>query len=490
MYFNSYIFIFLFVPLVLAGYFFFNHKKKYRLAQAFVAGMSLWFYSYADVSLFFLIMTSLCGNYICSFLMDKTGKRKLFGVIGVMFNLTLLFYFKYYDFFISNMNELFRQSWALKHIVLPMGISFYTFQQISFIVDRQWGKAPHYSILDYVTFVTYFPQLVAGPIVRHDELVPQFQDVEKKKFDWQWFSRGITLFILGLSKKMLIADILSLAADYGFANIESLDTAGDLAADLAYTLQMFFDFSGYSDMAVGLAWMMNIDLPMNFDTPYKSRSIAEYWRRWHITLSHFFTAYVYIPMGGSRKGEARTLFNNFFIFFLSGLWHGANWTFVIWGMCHGVAVVIDRLVKTHWKGKAPGPLHRKLQTVRAFLVVMLLFVIFRSESMSDALRFYKKIFSFNWTGAIYQVVMSMDNAILYIPLTLIKRINAGWFESVYLVYYLIMVLLALVLCSGKGAYRIAKEGTLGKKRAWGIALLFCACVISLSKVVVFLYSNF
>ena len=478
------------MPLAVGGYFFLNGKGKYRLAQAFIIGMSLWFYSYANLPLLFLILGSLCGNYLCSFCMEKIGKRKLFGILGVAFNLGLLFYFKYYDFFISNMNALLKQSWALKHIVLPMGISFYTFQQISFIVDRMWGKAEHYHVLDYAAFVTYFPQLVAGPIVQHNDLVPQFQDRSRKKFCWVSFSKGIKLFVFGLSKKVLIADILALAVDYGFGNIDSLDSVAAAFVALSFTLQLYFDFSGYSDMAIGLGWMMNIDLPMNFDTPFRSHTVAEFWRRWHITLNRFFTTYVYIPLGGSRKGELRTIGNLFLFFFLSGLWHGANWTFVLWGVCHGIGVVFDHLFKKYGKVREPGRLQGGLQTMRTFIIVVLLYTVFRSDSIAQAGQFFERLTSFTWTGALANVAVAMDNAVIYIPLTIVKRINAGWFEATYLVYYGIMLFLALYLSFGKSAYRRSENGIRSRIEASGLAILFAACVISLSKVVVFLYSNF
>ena len=499
MYFNSYIFIFLFVPLTVGGYFFLNSKGRYRLSLAFVVGMSLWFYSYANLPLLFLILVSLCGNYFFSFCIEKASKRaekktgriRLFGVLGILFNLGLLFYFKYYDFFVSNMNALFRQSWALKHIVLPMGISFYTFQQISFIVDRMWGKAEHYNVLDYAAFVTYFPQLVAGPIVQHSDLVPQFQDMSRKKFNWSSFTRGVSLFIMGLSKKVLLADILTLAADYGFDHVADLDTASAITVMLAYTFQLYFDFSGYSDMAIGLGWMMNIDLPMNFNTPYRSRSIHEFWQRWHITLNQFLVKYVYIPLGGSRKGKARKILNIVIVFILSGIWHGAAWTYILWGTTHGILSALEMIAEPALNKLEESKTGRFVRWMGAFTLISLSMVIFRSTSVPDVFLFFKQIFSFHWNGFLTNIAIAMDNAIIYIPLTLAKRVNEGWFYYVYPIYFGLMLLISAVLCSRKkGAYHRAKELDYHPRKFAVLAVLFAGCVISLSRVVVFLYLNF
>lgn len=343
MLFNSYIFIFIFLPLALLGWYSLNHFRKYRLASLFLAGMSLWFYAYFNISYLAIILCSIGANYLLSYVLTRVQTKRLGLLAGILLNLGILFYFKYYDFFIENINLAFHTDFTLKHILLPLGISFFTFQQLSFIIDRALGRCEHYDFINYLTFVTFFPQLIAGPIVLYKELIPQFEDPSKRSFDSTSFTRGVYLFVLGLSKKVLLADTFGLMANYGFAQTFSLDSISTIFVILSYTFELYFDFSGYSDMAIGLGRMFHIELPLNFDSPYRACSVKEFWQRWHITLSRFFITYVYIPLGGSRKGKARMLLNTFVVFLLSGLWHGAAWTYVAWGAMQGLLVVWDNL---------------------------------------------------------------------------------------------------------------------------------------------------
>ena len=491
MYFNSYLFIFLFVPITLLGYYILNHFKKYRPALAWVVFASLVFYSWANLPLFFLIASSIAGNFICSLLMKKTGKNKLFGILGIVFDLGLLFYFKYFDFFISNMNAAFGFDWALQHIALPMGISFYTFQQISYMADRMKGKADHYGLLDYMSFVTFFPQLVAGPIVKHSDLVPQFLDEKKRKFDWVYFTKGVILFVFGLAKKVLLADLLALGADYAFNNVGSLDSLSSLAGILAFTFQLYFDFSGYCDMAIGLGWMFNIDLPLNFDRPYLSCSIKEFWRRWHITLGKFFTEYVYIPLGGSRKGKARALLNTLIVFLLSGIWHGAAWTYILWGFSQGVFITVETIFEKPLAKLEENKAGKKIKGFVTFLLILGFLVVFRANSLSDIPAYYSRLFSFSANGNLTTLAYEMDNALLHIPGILAKKIGGEvFYQGMYIAYVALLILISMILCRGKTAYQYVSEGRYGKKLLPVLSILFFFSVISLSKVVVFLYSNF
>lgn len=334
MLFNSYIFVLCFLPVCITGWFALNHIKKFVLAELFLLGMSLWFYGFFNMDYLYIIIISMLFNYAVYKVLlryDSWYVRNTALVVAVFFNIGLLFYFKYYDFFVENINYVFRSDFTLHYLVLPLGISFFTFQQLSFIIDTYKKEVGNYNFLTYALFVTYFPQLIAGPIVTHDELVPQFADESRKALNWSNLSRGFYLFVLGLAKKVLIADTFGNAANWGFANISELDSVNAVLVMLSYTIQIYFDFSGYSDMAIGIAKMMNIDLPINFNSPYKSLTITEFWDRWHITLTRFFTKYIYIPLGGSRKGKIRAYINTIIIFLISGLWHGANWTFIVWG---------------------------------------------------------------------------------------------------------------------------------------------------------------
>lgn len=334
MLFNSYIFILFFFPLCIIGYFYLNALNKNNYAQIFLLGMSLWFYGYFNIRYLPIIICSILLNYGTFLLLgylQKQGARKLVLSISILFNIGILFYFKYYDFFIENINFLFHTDFTLQKLILPLGISFFSFQQLSFIIDAYRSEVPRYTFLNYAVYVTYFPQLIAGPIVTHNELIPQLVDKNRQLINWGNVAKGFYIFVLGLSKKVLIADIFGNAANWGFSNISSLDSISAFVTMLSYTIQIYFDFSGYCDMAIGIGKIMNIDLPLNFNSPYKALTIAEFWQRWHITLTRFFTRYLYIPLGGNRAGKVRTYLNTFIVFLASGLWHGANWTFIVWG---------------------------------------------------------------------------------------------------------------------------------------------------------------
>ena len=310
MLFNSYVFILLFLPLCLTGYFGLNHFRRYFLALGFLLGMSLWFYGYFNPSYLLIIIVSIVLNYGITRLMGKTeGKtaRRVELTAALLVNFGILFYFKYFDFFISNVNSLFASQIPLRHIVLPLGISFFTFQQVSYVIDAYRGQTGNYGFLQYAAYVAYFPQLIAGPIVTHDELIPQFLDENRKRFQWENFSPGLFLFTLGLAKKVLIADTFGKVADWGFGDIPGLGTVSAALVMLAYTFQIYFDFSGYCDMAMGLGKMMNFELPANFDKPYRALSISEFWKRWHKTLTRFFTRYLYIPPWRQSKGHGTNL---------------------------------------------------------------------------------------------------------------------------------------------------------------------------------------
>ena len=388
MLFNSYIFVLVFLPLCLIGYFGLNHRKHYTLAQIFLLAMSLWFYAYFNTSYLIIILSSIIGNYLFTLVMNRTATpvlRKLEVFAAVALNLGILFYFKYFDFFLMNLNRFVHTDFNLHNILLPLGISFFTFQQISYVVDAYRGEATQYSFLQYASFVAYFPQLIAGPIVTHDELIPQFMDESKKHFSWDHFAKGLYMFSMGLAKKVLIADVFGGAANWGFANVQILDTTNAVLASLAYTIQIYFDFSGYCDMAIGIGQMMNLDLPVNFDSPYKSLSIDEFWRRWHKTLTRFFTRYVYIPLGGNRRGTLRTYLNIMIVYTISGLWHGANYTFIAWGMLQGIMCILNR----HWKEKI-NKLHPAFCWLVTFALVNLSWTLFRADSIGDALIFLRR----------------------------------------------------------------------------------------------------
>ena len=447
-------------------------------------GMSLWFYGYFHVEYLFIIVFSILCNYGFYVLLGRSsgsGRRKRLLAGALVLDVGILFYYKYFNFFLENVNGIFGRNFALTSILLPLGISFFTFQQLSFVIDAYKGEVPAYRFLDYACFVTYFPQLIAGPIVTHDELIPQFMDEERKRFRWDNFVRGMYLFVLGLSLLVLFADTFGNGVNWGFANIGELDSTNGFLVMLFYTIQIYFDFSGYCDMAVGLGRMMNLELPLNFHSPYRAASITEFWERWHMTLTRFFTRYVYIPLGGSRKGTVRTCRNVMLVFLVSGLWHGADWTFVLWGACHGVCSVLTRLCK--------GTLERIPQAVRwlgTFLFLNVTWVLFRADSIGDAARLLGKLLELDFgpvngslTAGFYLPECGLLDSL--IPFT---RICPEFFLIVF-------TAAALFLLFGvRNAYEKMKafEPELGRLLLTALLLVWCIC--SFSGVSTFLYFNF
>jgi D-alanyl-lipoteichoic acid acyltransferase DltB (MBOAT superfamily) len=348
---------------------------------------SLFFYSWWNIAYLPLILISMLFNYAVGNQLSRYEERKkccskkAFLATGIIFNLGLLGYFKYSDFFISNLNTVFDTDISLLHLALPLAISFYTFQQIAYLVDSYRGETKEYDFLNYAIFVTFFPQLIAGPIVHHAEMMPQFANIRNKVKNYHNIALGLFIFSIGLFKKVAIADTFAVWATSGFDVAEKLDMIEAWATSLSYSFQLYFDFSGYTDMAIGIALLFNITLPINFNSPYKALSIQDFWRRWHMTLSRFLKDYVYIPLGGNRKGEPRTYINLFATFLLGGIWHGAGWTFVFWGALHGTALILHR---------AWNQLGFRMYTLLAWFItfnfVNMTWVFFRAKEWDDALK--------------------------------------------------------------------------------------------------------
>lgn len=484
MLFNSYIFILLFLPICILGYFGLNHLKKYNLAQVFLLGMSLWFYGYYNPSYLLILIFSVLINYGVYLLLGKTEKasmRKVLMIGGVCINVGILLYFKYMDFFIGNINGIFKTDIDFLKIAMPLGISFFTFQQISFIVDAYRGEIPKYNFWHYACFVTYFPQLIAGPIVTHDELVPQFNDIEKKKLNSENLAKGFYIFTLGLAKKILIADMFGKLVSYGYEVTDTLNTLTAIIVMLSYTIQIYFDFSGYCDMAIGLGKMMNIDLPQNFNSPYKALTITEFWDRWHMTLTRFFTKYVYIPLGGSRRGTVRTYVNVFLVFLISGFWHGASWTFVVWGIMHGVFSIITRIFKKFFD-KIPSVINWLI----TFGFVNVAWVFFRAETFTQALAVLKAAFTWNFAGfdSTYITLIESTELVELMDIFSLRTVC----PPIILVGYFI-VAFALLLGS-KNAYEKMQAF---KPTFWKLAttmFLLVWSIFSFAGISTFLYFNF
>lgn len=497
--FNSYIFIFLFLPLTICGWYALNHIKKYRMALAFLALMSMWFYGYFNPYYLLIMIGSILCNFALSLVLEKAQAKnsKLIStcvlIAGVAINLGILFYFKYYDFFIENVNALFKVDFTLRHIVLPLGISFFTFQQLSFIIDRTQGKAKHYDLIEYATFVSFFPQLVAGPIVLHSEMMQQFEDIEKRAFNAENFYRGVISFTLGLGKKVLLADTLAILANYGFDNTLYLDSFSSLLVLAAYTLELYFDFSGYSDMAIGLGLMFGISLPQNFNSPYKAASLKELWSRWHMTLTRFMSLYVYYPLGGNRKGKARTLLNIFIVFVLSGLWHGAAWTYVCWGILTGLIVIWDNLYIVGFDKNAKHPakvvLPRWIGNILTVMCFSALLIVFRSESLTAAGRMFADLTK-GWTGNIFKTCAVFDIPEIYVLEQAVSVIAPMCSEYVRLAAALIYVLIGAFICTRKNTAEIIASKADKKSVLVFTVIILVYSIVSFSQVSTFIYFNF
>jgi len=393
--FNSFEFIFLFLPVTLFVFFFIGKRNQHQIAMSWLVLSSLFFYGWWNPAYLGLILFSMLFNYAFGTMLSNGEKpkfRKCYLWIGVLTNLGFLGYFKYANFFVEQLSLLSNSNFHLEKILLPLAISFFTFQQIAFLVDSYRHETKEFNFLQYCLFVTFFPQLIAGPIVHHKEMMPQFANNKIYKVNYESLAIGVIIFTIGLFKKVILADGIAVYATPIFGEAEAevaLTFFSAWGGALAYTLQLYFDFSGYSDMAIGIALMFGIKLPINFNSPYKSHSIIEFWRRWHITLSRFLRDYLYITLGGSRKGNIRRYTNLFLTMLLGGIWHGAGWTFIVWGMLHGTYLMINH----GWRKLRFDilSLSSRVSVIEVFfaraltlIAVIVGWVYFRSETLNGA----------------------------------------------------------------------------------------------------------
>lgn len=423
MLFNSLEFIFVFLPVTLLVYAAFNKFRLVRGAKTWLVGCSLFFYGWWNIKFLWLIVVSVLVNFIVGYGLIRNPRGRSPGAlvtlaVGIVFNLCLLGYFKYADFLLTNLSAWSGSEYHPLKLILPIGISFFTFQQIAFLVDSYRGEASEPNFLNYALFVTFFPQLIAGPIVHHKEMMPQFEAHRDDAPSLERLPLGLTFFSLGLFKKVVLAQQMALYADPVFSLAGEGKAVGAIdawIAGLAYTLQLYFDFSGYSDMAIGLGCMFAIKLPLNFHSPYKAVGIIDFWRRWHITLSNFFRDYVYFPLGGGRRGVLRKGVNILFTMLLIGLWHGAGWTFILWGALHGIYLTVNHA----WRGfriRKSGIYHKQRRWAHwpsrllTFLAVVVGWVIFRAE---------------NWDTALIMLNGMADFSVLTDPRVWVKTFGGG-----------------------------------------------------------------
>ena len=404
--------------------------RRFSLAIPILIIASAVFYITWSWKFFLLLLGSATTNFFVGRKLLSTERNPFILLLGVLFNVSLLGYFKYFNFFIDNCNWLLGTHFQFAKIILPLGISFYTFQQIAYIVDAYKHEIQPCSFFTYVLFVIYFPQLVAGPIVHYQEMMPQFGFHKKVRWDLMW--EGLFIFICGLFKKIIIADKLAVFVQQGYGNVDQIGFLGAWLLSLSYTFQLYFDFSGYADMAIGSGLFFGIRLPENFNSPYKALDIQDFWRRWHITLSTWLKNYIYIPLGGSHCTLLRTCINLFLTFFIGGIWHGAGWTFILWGTFHGLATVIHHL----WR-QTGLHLNKFFAWFITFNFVNFALIFFRAESVGDAEKMVKTMFNISWLKEIGNGWHALTHAAL---------LRGTLFSSSQLRYNLKYCLVCLFIC--------------------------------------------
>lgn len=470
MIFSTYQFILIFLPITFCGYFLLQHAKMRSCAKLWLVLASFYFYAQGSPDFFPFFLGSVVGNYVLGSTLGKLQgeknkvERVLVLTFGVLANCALLGYYKYTDFFIINVNRLTGADFALKNIVLPIGISFFTFQLIAFLVDSYRGETKNYEVLDYLLFITFFPQLIVGPIVHHAEVVPQFENVENAHINWDNVAKGLLMFSIGCAKKMLIADPLTTDAQQFFGNVnDHLPMLQSWFHSIEYTVSYYFDLSGYADMAIGLGCMFNIVIPQNFNSPYKAKDFQEYWQRWHMTLSRFLGTYIFRNV--FKKGSK---YRNYYVatmvtFFVSGFWHGAGWTFVVWGIVNGILVCIASY-RNRKNKKTPLWLGVPL----TFLLAVLTRILFVSVTFRDAWHVLRALVRVS-------TLHIADAATFF---------TENW-------YNIVLTIVGLAICWFlPTTKKIADKFKTDWKFLLYAAILLIVCICSMDKVVQFLYFQF
>lgn len=457
MVFSSTVFLFLFLPVILILYY--NPVIKSRqFKNTILILSSLFFYAWGEPVYILIMLGSIIFNWLFGLAVDKfRGNKNLsrfFVALSVVANIGVLFVFKYLGFTVRNIDSIFRTDFAVPDIALPIGISFFTFQAMSYVIDiyRRNGEVQK-NPMNVALYISFFPQLIAGPIVRYSTISEQ---ISNRTENFDDFSEGVYRFIIGFCKKVLIANNVALVADAAFGAKELSVSMAWLGA-ISYTLQIFFDFSGYSDMAIGLGKMFGFTFLENFNYPYMSKSVSEFWRRWHISLGSWFRDYVYIPLGGSRVGKARLVLNLFVVWFLTGLWHGAEWTFIVWGLMYFVLLTVEKL--TGFTEKL-GP----FKYIYTMFFVIIGWVIFRSETMPEAIEYFKAMFGIGASGLVdgtakmylsyYKVYLAAGILCSFPIMTFIKskiKINEKFYTFISRAVLLVLFAIALTF-NVKGSY--------------------------------------
>lgn len=519
MLFNSAEFLFFFLPVTFLVFLFLLKNKRNNLLVAWLVTASLFFYGWWNPAYLVLIVLSMIFNFSLGRLLSQSRKTRLLLFLGIAINLGFLGYFKYTNFIIDQVNLATSLNFNIERILLPLAISFFTFQQIAYLVDAKNKLTTEYSFLNYSLFVTFFPQLIAGPIVHHKQMLPQFSDIQKRGFEYSNIAIGISIFAIGLFKKTVLADGIAPYANIVFADAEAGNQISMLVAwggALAYTFQLYFDFSGYSDMAIGIARLFGIILPLNFYSPYKATNISEFWRRWHITLSNFLRDYIYIPLGGNRAGEFNRYRNLLMTMLLGGIWHGAGWNFLIWGFLHGSYLSIQQVWSKFIPTAAflPVGLRKLIAWTITFLAVVFAWVLFRATSLDGAMTLMKAMVGANGIGIPNAIYVRLDFLAPVFEMFGISSFFGGGSSFVY-TWLWIIICLAIVLIApnlqdifnnvkySTSDYSYKTQNTVAylgkiknirwcKTKRWALvcALFLALGVLTLSQVSEFLYFQF
>ncbi len=492
MIFSSPQFILLFLPTAFFVYFFLNRIRLITAGKTWLVATSLVFYAYWNKAYLPLLLGSILFNFMVGRRLARNREAMNFRfsqrfvlTFSVIANVALLGYFKYASFFVGNVDSLLKLDYAIPTILLPLGISFFTFTQIAYLVDSYRGEVEEYDFINYALFVTFFPHLIAGPILHHREMMTQFKSRWTLTMRYRNIVLGLFIFSIGLFKKVVVADTFAIWANAGFDGESTLNLFNAWATSLSYTFQLYFDFSGYCDMAIGASLLFNIWLPINFNSPYKALNIQDFWRRWHMTLSRYLRDYLYIPLGGNRSTNGHMYFNIMVTFVLGGLWHGASWMFIIWGALHGVALVIHRI----WSGFTIR-MPKVLAWLLTFCFVNVTWVFFRAKTLHDAQRVLDGMIDVG--------------ALLHFPVDGIPTDNLAWggpFAD-YLLRWLPhglaanalcfgAIIIALAISSQKNSFELTISGV-NTKKFFGSFVLFCIAMYATMATTstVFLYFNF
>lgn len=479
--FNSYLFILAFLPGMLIAYFGANRIGSRWGKLALVLGSAL-FYGYGNVKALIFLAASAAVNYGFALLIWHGRRKKALLFLPVAVNVALLLTLKYANFAIENFNALSGAQVPLRSWILPVGISFFTFQQIAYLVSVSREELRDCALLDYLAYILYFPKLLMGPLAEPADFMEQLNDPTRKGLNWEHLAEGLKMFSFGLFKKMVLADTFAAAVSWGFANAETATSMELILTMLSYTFEIYFDFSGYSDMAIGVSRMLNIELAMNFDSPYKALSIRDFWKRWHISLTKFLTKYIYIPLGGSRRGRGVTYLNTMIVFLISGLWHGANWTFLLWGALHGLLSIADRLFE-----KKESKLMETVRWTGTFACVNVLWLLFRAPSVRAWLQMLKRILKFESTAIGDKLIAAFELPELSIFARVLRI--AGKIDQVRGFWMLAFFAAAFLICLiPENNYRTRTRKGLASMVFAAIAMVWS--VLCLSAESVFVYFNF